>query len=171
MTINVAPYDPAWLLRFETARRTLEAQLAPWLSARVEHIGSTAVPGLSAKPIIDMIAGVHDLAGARAAIPLLEATGWRHADHRPDEALWFHRPGGSDWAARTHHLHLTEVTSRLWAERLCFRDALRADPELLREYEQLKHQAAMQTSDMAEYTRHKKTLIVSVLRQAGLDAR
>lgn len=164
------PYGDARPLQFQIERRVLAAQLAPWLSAPVEHIGSTAVPGLSGKPIIDMIAGVHDLTTARAAIPVLEATGWKQADHRPDEAFWFHRPGSADWTERSHHLHLTEVTSRLWARRLCFRDALRADQDLLREYEQLEHEAAAATSDMTEYTQRKKTLIVSVLRQAGLDA-
>ena len=73
-TLLVVPYDPAWPERFEAERELLERILAPWLEGGVHHIGSTAVPGLAAKPILDMLAGVHDLEAARAAsTPLRDA--------------------------------------------------------------------------------------------------
>jgi GrpB-like predicted nucleotidyltransferase (UPF0157 family) len=62
-----------WVVRFEEERPVLERLLASWRSADVHHIGSTSVPGLAAKPVIDMIAWVHDLAAAEAAVPILEA--------------------------------------------------------------------------------------------------
>ncbi len=107
--IQVLPYDPRWPVRFEQERAELERLLAPWLSAGVHHIGSTSVPGLAARPVIDMIAGVHDLAAAEAAVPVLEGRSWVHAFHRP-RALWF-RKGPAD--QQTHALHLTEPGSDL----------------------------------------------------------
>src|SRR5829696_3097357 len=111
--IRVLPYDPRWPVRFQHERAELEGLLAPWLSAGVHHIGSTSVPGLAAKPVIDMIAGVDDLAAAEAAVPVLESRSWVHAFHRP-RALWF-RKGTADQP--THALHLTEAGSDLWRER------------------------------------------------------
>ena len=73
--IVLVPYDPEWPRRFETERAVLERLLAPWLDAGIHHIGSTAIPGVAAKPVIDMLAGVRDLAEARAAFgPLREAS-------------------------------------------------------------------------------------------------
>ena len=74
-TLSVVPYDPTWPERFATERALLERILEPWLEGGIHHIGSTAVPGLAAKPIVDMMAGVRDLEAARAAYaPLLEAS-------------------------------------------------------------------------------------------------
>ncbi len=89
---------------------------------------STAVAGLAAKPVIDMIAGVARLQDAGAALEPLAALGCVYGEHRPD-ALWLRKPGGNWWEA-THSLHLTEPGSDLWRERLAFRDALRADEAL-----------------------------------------
>ncbi len=111
----------------------LLSRLHPWLAGGVEHIGSTSVPGLAAKPILDMLAGVRDLDEARAAIPVLVDMGYRHADHRPHEALWFYKQPGDDYQERTHQLHLTRVGSAFWRERLVFRNALRRSEALLRE--------------------------------------
>ena len=165
----MVPYDPDWSAAFERERALLADRLRPWLAAGIHHIGSTAVPGLAAKPVIDMVAGVGDLDDARAAIPVLAALGYEHANHRPHEALWFSKPVGSDWPERTHHLHLTERGSDLWRERLAFRDALRTDPALLREYAELKQRLAVQEQDMARYTAGKRAFVVRVLAGAGVD--
>jgi GrpB-like predicted nucleotidyltransferase (UPF0157 family) len=96
-------------------------------------VGSTAVPGLAAKPVIDMIAGVRDLEAARAAFERLRSLGYQYRAHRP-EAHCLHKPDGAQWWQATHHLHLTEPGSDIWRERLAFRDALRADSALAAEY-------------------------------------
>lgn len=166
MTIRVLPYDPEWAVRFERERAVLERLLAPWLTAGVHHIGSTSVPGLAAKPVIDMIAGVHDLAAAEGAVPVLTDRGWVHAFHRP-RALWF-RKGPVE--QQTHALHLTEPGSDLWRERFAFRDALRADAELRAEYERLKQDlAAADPEDLAAYTAGKRALVGRVLAAAGVE--
>lgn len=162
------PYDPRWATAFEEHRQELERALEPWLSAGVHHIGSTAVPGLAAKPMLDMMAGVRQLAAARAAAPVLEALGWEAGSHRPHEALWFGRPAGVPWHRRTAHLHLTEAGSRLWQERLAFRDALRADDDLRAEYGRLKRELAGGAPDVGPYTAGKRAFVAAVLERAGV---
>jgi GrpB-like predicted nucleotidyltransferase (UPF0157 family) len=129
VSVSVYPYSAAWPESFRQEARLLTARLAPWLSHGIEHIGSTAVPNLSAKPILDMLAGITDLDAAREAIPVLAELGYRHADHRPHEALWFYKQPGEKYEDRTHQLHLTQPDSTLWRERLAFRDALREAPD------------------------------------------
>jgi GrpB-like predicted nucleotidyltransferase (UPF0157 family) len=164
----VVPYDPAWGRRFEAERTILEAALAPWLDGRIEHIGSTAVPGLSAKPVIDMIAPVRELEAARAAFEPLAAVGYRHREHRP-EAHCFHKPAGSEWWEATHGLHLTERGSDLWRERLAFRDALRADPRLAAEYREWKLREAREPGAETPYAADKFPFVSRVLAQAGIQ--
>lgn len=158
MTV-VVPYDPAWPGMFEAERERLEEALRAWLEGGIHHIGSTAVPGLTAKPIIDMLAGVRNLDEAREAFPALEALGYSHAPHRP-EAHRFGRPG--------YHLHLTEPGSDLWRERLAFRDALRNEPELRHEYANWKVEHASVTGADA-YTASKWPLVARVLAEAGIE--
>ena len=100
------PYSDSWPLLFQHEAARLRPALAPWLVGNVEHIGSTAVPGLAAKPVLDMLAPIADLEVALAAVPVLADLGYRHADHRPREALWFYEQQGEDYDTRTHQLHL-----------------------------------------------------------------
>ena len=139
--------------------------LEPWLGGGVHHVGSTAVQGLAAEPIVDMMAGVRDLDEARAAYEPLEAYGYVSTPHRPGSAHHFDK-GSPD--AR-FGLHLTEPGSDLWRERLAFLDALRADPALAAEYEALKLRlAAEHPEDVAAYTAGKRKLVARVLADAGL---
>jgi GrpB-like predicted nucleotidyltransferase (UPF0157 family) len=136
--------------------------LEPWLEGGIHHIGATSVPGLAAKPLIDMMAGVRDLEEARAAYEPLLAGGWDHTPHRPGIAHHFSKPG--------YGLHLTEPGSDLWNERLAFRDALRADPELVAEYATLKLQLAREHPDDIEaYTAGKRAFVGRVLARRGVQ--
>ena len=99
----VVPYDPEWPRLFEAERARLERVLAPWLEQGIHHVGSTAVPGLAAKPIIDMIAGVGDLEEARAAFEPLCSLGYEYREHRP-EAHCFWKPEPDVPLGATHHL-------------------------------------------------------------------
>jgi GrpB-like predicted nucleotidyltransferase (UPF0157 family) len=167
MAIDIARYDPAWPEQFRVEASKLADLLAPWLATPVEHIGSTAVPGLAAKPILDMMAGVHDLHSARDAIPVLTSHGYRYGQHRP-ATLWFHKDRNEGDLEQA--LHLTEPGSSLWRERLAFRDALRADPLLANQYQELKERLAAESSDIAAYTADKREFIVQVLARAGVTA-
>jgi GrpB-like predicted nucleotidyltransferase (UPF0157 family) len=167
--VAVVPYDPAWPRRFELERALLQQALAPWLEGGIHHIGSTAIPGLASKPIIDIMAGVHDLDEARASFQRLRVLSYVHTPHRPGIAHHFSKP--SDRLDEvTHGLHLTEPGSDLWRERLAFRDALRSDPDLARKYEQLKLRLAQEhRNDVAAYTDDKRDFVGQILTAAGLD--
>lgn len=167
MAIDIARYEPAWPEQFRAEASKLAELLEPWLATPVEHIGSTSVPGLAAKPILDMMAGVRDLHSARDAIPVLTSHGYIHAQHRP-ATLWFHKARTGSVPERG--LHLTEPGSSLWRERLAFRDALRTDPVLARQYEELKERLAADNGDIAAYTAGKREFVVQVLARAGVIA-
>jgi GrpB-like predicted nucleotidyltransferase (UPF0157 family) len=164
--IVVVPHDPDWPRLFEAERELLERILGPWLQAGVHHIGSTAIPGIAAKPVIDMMAGVRDLEEARAAFDPLREQSYLSAPHRPDIAHHFAKPS---LHRSTHGLHLTQPGSDLWRERIAFRDALRSDPALAAEYETLKLRLAEEhRHDGAAYTRHKRAFVARVLARAGI---
>jgi GrpB-like predicted nucleotidyltransferase (UPF0157 family) len=90
MAIDIERYDPSWPEQFRVEASNLAELLRPWLATPVEHIGSTSVPGLAAKPILDMMAGVHDLHSASDAVRVLTSHGYIHGQHRP-ATLWFHK--------------------------------------------------------------------------------
>jgi GrpB-like predicted nucleotidyltransferase (UPF0157 family) len=165
--ITVVPYDSAWPGRFEAERELLERVLAPWLEGGIHHIGSTAIPEISAKPIIDMMAGVHDLDEARAVSAPLAEHGYLDDPHRPGIAHHFMKPSLQH---AEFGLHLTEPESDLWRERLAFRDALRADPELAAEYAALKLRLAREhPADLAAYGAGKRSFVIGVLARVGIE--
>jgi GrpB-like predicted nucleotidyltransferase (UPF0157 family) len=167
--VEVAAYDPGWPGRFAAQRPVVEGLLEPWLAGPVEHIGSTSVPGLAAKPVIDMLARVHSLAGAQAAVPVLAGAGWLHWPEDPCRyyRLWFLRPSPE---ARTHHLHVIEHRDPHAAALLAFRDALRAEGGLRRDYAALKRQLARRDPvNRNAYSNAKGDFISQALRRAGIE--
>lgn len=163
--VEVVAYDPAWPLAFEAERAVVESVLARWLNAPAEHIGSTAIPGLVAKPVIDIMAPVSTLEASRPAIEAAATAGYLFFPYRPDEMHWFCKPSPG---FRTHHLHLVPLGSTLWDERLAFRDALRNNPSLAMEYAGLKLRLATQFRwDREAYTDAKTPFIRRVLSGPG----
>jgi GrpB-like predicted nucleotidyltransferase (UPF0157 family) len=163
--IAVVPYDPAWRQRFEEERVGLERVLEPWLEGGIHHIGSTAIPGLSAKPIIDMIAGVARLEDADLAEPQLTALGYRRLVHRVDAVLFNKAVNGVD----THHLHLTVPGSSLWVGRLAFRDALGASAELRGAYAELKERLVADSGGRPYSAAGKRDFVRAVLAEVGVE--
>jgi len=165
--VIIEPYDLAWRERFQSERLLLHPVLAPWLAGPIEHIGSTAVPGLSAKPVIDIMAPVQDLPSSVPAIEALKPLSYCYFEYRADVMHWFCKP--SDFE-RTHHLHLVPFNSPLWRERLAFRDCLRTDAATRRSYAQLKLTlAANHRDDREAYTEAKTNFIRSVLEAIGIE--
>jgi GrpB-like predicted nucleotidyltransferase (UPF0157 family) len=162
--IQLVPYDPAWAQQFANEEALLEQVLAPWLVGKVEHVGSTSVPGLPAKPILDMIAPIGELTTAAAARePLLEV-GYASGVHRPAEAHYFFKPPVEHWWQRTHQLHLTEPTTPLWRSRVGFRNALRARPDLRDRYVELRRTLANSLiDDIDAYAGAKRDFVAEVL--------
>jgi GrpB-like predicted nucleotidyltransferase (UPF0157 family) len=163
--VLIAPYDPGWPLSFAAERAKLAAILSPWLAGPIEHIGSTAVPGLAAKPVIDIMAAVQDLNTSRPALAALESLDYCHAPYKQEVMHWLCKPGPD---MRTHHLHLVPYGSALWNDRIAFRDRLRADERLAVEYADLKrHLAALHRNDREAYTEAKTGFVEKVLRSPG----
>jgi GrpB-like predicted nucleotidyltransferase (UPF0157 family) len=162
--VHLVPYDPRWPRRFEEERMLLEGALAPWIVGPIEHIGSTAVPELLAKPIIDIMVGVRDLPSSLDARDALAPLHYEYFPYRADVMHWFCKPSP---ARRTHHLHLVPVSSRLWAERLAFRDHLRASAEARNEYALLKASLAEHFRfDREAYTDAKADFVASIVERA-----
>lgn len=161
--IQIEDPDPAWPSMFAAEREVLERTLAPWLTGAIEHIGSIAVPGLAAKPVIDIMAPVAGLETSRDAIDALRALDYHYAPYRADVMHWFCKPGPS---LRTHHLHLVPYRSELWDARIAFRDCLRSNPRIAAEYATLKRDLAWaHREDREAYTEAKGPFIVETLRQ------
>jgi GrpB-like predicted nucleotidyltransferase (UPF0157 family) len=155
--IEIVPYDEAWPGRFLDEQERLAA-LVP--AIELHHIGSTAVPGLPAKPIVDMMAVVEDLDGPLRA--LVERAGYQFPaayNATLDGRRWLCRPSA---AHRTHHLHLVADPDEL-ARHLRFRDVLRARPDLAREYAALKQDLATRMAgDREAYTAAKTSFVQRV---------
>jgi GrpB-like predicted nucleotidyltransferase (UPF0157 family) len=149
---------------FANERDSLRTALAPWLVGEIEHIGSTAVPGLAAKPVIDIMGPVHSLEGSAPAIEVLALHHYCYYPYKADVMHWFCKPSPE---VRTHHLHLVPISSQLWKDRLAFRNALRSSPALVAEYAELKHQLAQQyPEDREAYTEGKASFVTRVLSMA-----
>lgn len=167
--IVIAEYDPRWPLLFQEERDRILSVIGEWVDA-VEHVGSTAVPGLGAKPIIDTMVGVRRLDDASKCIEPLVSIGYKYVpDHEVEipERRYFNRitPG-----AITHHLHMVETGCDFWVRHLLFRDYLRRDPEVARQYYQLKKVlAARYASERRAYTDAKTPFIESVVARARAD--
>ncbi|MBN1260483.1 MAG: GrpB family protein [Anaerolineae bacterium] len=167
--IIVAPYDPAWPQRFEVERARV-AQALGDLALEIHHVGSTAAPGLAAKPIIDILVVVRHLDDAPACAPALARLGYRFIDHPDNVDRRYFRKGHP----RTHHLHIVAQGTAAHRDTLAFRDALRADPDLRDAYARLKVALGEQyRHDRSAYTAHKTDFVRKVLaitRETRLDS-
>jgi len=165
--VVIVPWRPEWADQFVEARDAI-LPLFESGEAFVEHVGSTAVPGLAAKPIVDMILGVRRLAEVERRIPALEAAGWEYIpDHEavfPDRRF-LARPKPRP---RNHHLHAVELGTRFWNDHLVFRDHLRAHAEDARAYGELKRVLAEKHGhDREAYTEAKSDFVRGVLARVG----
>ena len=165
--VIIVEYDRGWPRMFEDEKGRILAVIGPHLVA-IEHIGSTAVPGLAAKPIIDILAGVRRLEDARECIAPLAGIGY---DYVPEfevdlpERRYF-RKGRNE--RHTHHLHMIEFQSPFWRRHVAFRDYLRAHPDEAARYADLKRTlAAKFGSDRGAYTDAKTEYVRGVEAKAG----
>jgi len=161
MKITLTDYSPDWPRRFEIVRLQLLQQIS--LPVTIEHIGSTAVPGLCAKPIIDIMIGVPALERIDEAVPEIEALGYEYLSIFEDQMPYrrFFRKWKGD--IRTHHIHMVEAKSTFWNRHLLFRDYLRAHQEIAAQYATLKRDlATREWEDMNEYADAKTAFIRNV---------
>jgi GrpB-like predicted nucleotidyltransferase (UPF0157 family) len=178
--IIIVDYDPAWPLRFERERAEIVRVCGADAFVRVEHMGSTAVPGLAAKPIIDIMPGLRALDGAPPLIARLASIGYEYVPEyeRPtaiDEGMPFRRYFRKDVdGERAFQLHMVEVGSDFWKTHLLFRDYLRISPDDAHEYERVKRRIAAEynitvtpQSDInVGYTDRKSDCINAIMAKA-----
>jgi len=165
--VHLSAYDPSWPDRAEVFAGELRQVLRQWLLAPVEHVGSTAIPDIVAKPVIDLMAQVADpdLVVEQAG-DALHALHWRYVPPELDGRPWrrFFAKVTADEQHRLAHLHLMSVGAARWDQQLRFRDALRADPVLRDEYAAIKSQlAAAYPDDRERYTDEKASFVTRVI--------
>jgi GrpB-like predicted nucleotidyltransferase (UPF0157 family) len=169
--ILITEYDPRWPGLFTQEATCVRSVLPADLVTRIEHFGSTAVPGLAAKPVIDLLVGVRSLTEAkRYAIDSLVALGYAYWDTDPDPNHMFFVKGLPPNGPRSHHIHMVEPDSPYW-QRLLFRDYLRRDPDEAERYHILKRElAARFAEDREAYTEAKGDYIRRVTEIAQEQA-
>jgi GrpB-like predicted nucleotidyltransferase (UPF0157 family) len=168
--IIVTTYDPAWPARFRIESQLIQIALAD-LAPAIEHIGSTAVPGLAAKPVIDMLVGVHSLNEFERHCDRLSIYGYEYIPEYervlPDRRFFKRVVHG----VRTHHVHVVELNGLYWKRYLRFRDSLRADTWLAARYAELKRRlAARFRFDRDAYTNGKTGFVEAVLAMPGRES-
>lgn len=169
--VAIVPYNPEWPEMFIKEADYIRSALPASIIRRIEHFGSTAVPGLAAKPIIDILVEVSSLDETKEKIvPVLENAGydyfWRPEFDGPPFYAWFIKRDAE--RIRTHHIHMVEASSKLW-ERLYFRDYLRDFPEEAEQYSRLKISLAEKyPNDRIAYTKGKTEFVVSITKKALL---
>lgn len=168
--IAIVPYDSKWSDLFKEEAAFLRRKLPKKLVKRIEHFGSTAVPGLSAKPIIDILVEVTSLDETKNQIvSILEIERyeyfWRPTiGDQPPYYAWFIKRDAN--GKRTHHIHMVEADSELW-DRLYFRDYLRQFPAEAKRYDELKKTLSEKyPNDRVKYTQEKSDFILSVTKKA-----
>jgi GrpB-like predicted nucleotidyltransferase (UPF0157 family) len=162
-SVILKEYDSLWPEKFENEKEHLMSIVGSWNYGSIEHVGSTAVLGMVAKPIIDVMFGVKSLEGSKPAIEVLVESGYEYWPYKAEVMHWFCKP--SD-AFRTHHLHLIPFESALWKERIRFRELLRSDKSVFDQYEKLKRDLAASHKENREaYTEKKWPFIQQVLQR------
>ena len=166
LPIVIADYDPRWAAMYADESARIQNVAGDWLLG-IEHVGSTSVPGLAAKPIVDMMPGLRSLDDAPQVVSAIEGLGYQYiADYEDElpERRYFVRPPGQGYRhQRLFHVHAVETTSAFWRRHLAFRDYLRDNPETADEYAALKRSlAAEYGSDRVGYTEAKTAFITRI---------
>jgi GrpB-like predicted nucleotidyltransferase (UPF0157 family) len=162
-TVRVVPYDPEWVALFDAESRRIRLALAP-LSVALEHTGSTSVPGLAAKPVLDILAGIGVGVPIEPYTAGFVACGYVHRGEQGIRGREFFRRG----EPRAYHVHLARIGSPFWREHLAFRDYLRAHPGARDEYADLKRAlAARFPRDREAYIEGKSSFIRRVVELAS----
>jgi len=163
--VVVVDYDLAWPTRFneEKARILVALDGAMEGVVAIEHVGSTAVPGLAAKPIIDMMIGVHDLSAGERAVEPMASLGYEYLGENGIPDRLYFRKGNP----RTHHVHMVRHGGEFWERHVLFRDLLRERPDIAARYGVLKKDLAIKhRTQRLEYTEAKSPFIEEALAKA-----
>lgn len=165
--VVVEPYDEAWKDDFAAIRDELEAVLNG-LVLRIEHVGSTSVEGLSAKPVIDIDVVISDRSVLPEVISALESIGYSHEGDLGIPGREAFKYEGKDHLKK-HHLYVCAQDAEELKRHIAFRDYLRSNPDAVAEYSRIKEEGArLYPDDIDKYIEHKSPFIESVYKQIGL---
>lgn len=166
--VALSEFRPEWAGMYQAESIRLQQSCAAHLQ-EIQHIGSTAIPGIAAKPIIDIMLGSHSASDSESCVPIITGLGY---DYKGEYGI----PGRLFFVGRQgeyscFHLHLVERSSEFWQTHILFRDFLLAHPDRAQAYEQLKQELSLQYRDNRDaYTAAKHDFIQAVLRDAGHQA-
>ena|SRR3990167_3663085 len=166
--IDIIAYNPKWPALAQSEIMKIRSLIPADLIVDIQHVGSTAIQGLSAKPIIDIQIAVNSLAMAKiVAVPLLQKLDYEYWADNPDNTRLFFAKGMPPYGEkRTHHVHIVEPTSPHWTGKIAFRDYLISHPDIAKEYELLKKDLASQHKyDREKYTDEKADFIKKILQR------
>ena len=163
-TVVLKKHHVQWANAFEFEKQFLKKMLGD-VVIDIQHIGSTAVQGLAAKPIIDMLMAIESLRKVSSITPHLENAGYTYRENGSDGIQMLFVKGPE--ALRTHYLHITPLGSSVWQNAITFRDYLRNHPDVADDYQKLKESlASTHASNREKYTSGKSGFIHSVLKIA-----
>jgi GrpB-like predicted nucleotidyltransferase (UPF0157 family) len=158
--VELVEHDPSWAELFERERAVLGGVFDGRVVA-IEHVGSTAVPGLCAKPVVDILVGLDALDLTDEQIAAMEQLGYEYlGEHGLPGRLFFRKD------PRTHHVHVVEHGGEHWERQLVFRDALRTDAEERKRYDEFKRRLAAEGHTREVYTELKTPFIREVEARA-----
>ena len=160
--LSVVPYDPAWPRLYEEEAARVSTALGEDV-AEIEHIGSTAVPGLAAKPVIDISVGLRTLALGAARVEAMGRIGYEYKGEFGIPGRLFFRKGGAN---RTHHVHAVEWDGEHWHRHRSFREYLRAHPAEARRYAEHKLAVAAEASGSDDYWERKQPFVDALFARA-----
>ncbi len=165
--VRVVPYTPEWVRLFEEEKARLEAVIGDYV-LEIQHVGSTSIPGMIAKPIIDIAIAVRDFEEARVCIQPVERLGYEYRGELGIPRRHYFVKGDP----RTHHIHVNELGSRDWENQVLFRDYLIQHRELAEEYAELKRGLAERyPRDREAYLDGKASFVERVLEMARSERR
>ena len=160
--VKLIPYTIEWKRLFEKEKAQLQSVIGQYV-LDIQHVGSTSIPGMAAKPILDIGIAVRDFEEARICIPPIEQLGYEFKGEFGIPRRHYFVKG----APRTHHIHMNEMNSIHWENQVLFRDYLIQTPELAKEYVILKANLAQRFPDNREaYLDGKASFIEAVLKMA-----
>ena len=165
--VDLYPYDKEWAIEYQKEKKILEKVMAGY-ALDIQHVGSTSIPGLSAKPILDIAVAVKDEKTLIELIPIMTEAGYDVLDSIADKGEILARKGTPE--ARTHYIHIEVLNSEYWNNHILFRDYLLKHPEYIKKYEDMKREMQkLYKDDRKQYTAHKNEFIKLILEKAKAE--
>jgi GrpB-like predicted nucleotidyltransferase (UPF0157 family) len=164
MPIQLVPYDPRWVEHFEQARLPLSQALGDY-AVDIQHVGSTSIPGISAKPVVDIAVAIEHYPLPDDVLDAVKALGYTYWGEYgiPHRHLFFTREGPVGY-----NVHINELANDQFQRHLLFRDYLLAHPDAVREYEALKQELAARFDEVGPYADSKSAFVQGIVAKARL---